>query len=575
VRSANLTPTQAVSPRIGYESTAGSEPSLRLHTGLFALCIGGALLESVLVGLLGPRSALPLSPQATATAPYGVFHDLRWLLVYSHSWLTVGLESAGFLLVRGALTAWTVHLAWPHDAARPSVAVLLRRSITFTAAASVLLLFSSSLLVGLAVASVSYLFFTAVPVVLLVALLIHHGPVSPWWHTHPRWRTVGWAALTFVVLTLGGAAIAASPWPLAIVCTGAVGAFNAWAWLGTTRAIALRPSRRFVPIAPVGIVAVSATVVVGAVIAVQLETAVHHIRKPAAPPPTSSASGQPVLVITGFDSHWHGGDDLDLGPGFVQRRFSYAGLDSAGQPRQFHGSDTDRPLPQLVQMMDVQVRTLARQTGQQVDIVSDSEGSLVSKVYLMVHPDAPVRTLVLTSPLVQPGRAYFPRRGSDGYGIAAGYGLRGVSALLRTLTPLDVTPDGQFLRSVADHGPSLRNALGCSLPHTAQLALFPLADAVGAPYDATKNVSAAVLPAFHGKLLEGRSSQHAIGTYLRIGKVPGYGGLRLTERLVRAGAAAWQAPSLRTNLNKVWKADTSGADRGCGAEASKLRAWIG
>jgi hypothetical protein len=76
-------------------------------------------------------------------------------------------------------------------------------------------------------------------------------------------------------------------------------------------------------------------------------------------------------------------------------------------------------------------------------------------------------------------------------------------------------------------------------------------------------------------LLEQRSSQHAIGEYLRTGKVPGYHGLRLTERLVRAGAAAWQAPSLRTNLNAVWKADTRGPERGCDAEAAKLRAWAG
>jgi hypothetical protein len=430
-------------------------------------------------------------------------------------------------------------------------------------------------MVGLAVTSVSYLFFTAVPVVLFLALLINHGPVCPWWRTHPTWRTVGWALLSFVALTLGGAAIAALPWPLAIVCGAGVGFFNAWAWLGTTRALASRPSIRFVPIAPLGIAAVAAVVLVGAVIAVQLETAKHRIHRPSTPPIASSASGEPVLVITGFDSHWHGGDLLDFGPGFDQRRFSYAGLDNGGQPLKFEGTDTDRPLPELVRMMDAQVQALARQTGQPVAIVSDSEGALIAKVYLMVHPEAPVRALVLTSPLVQPGRAYFPTRGSDGYGIAAGYGLRGVSALLGALTPLDLSPDGPFLRSVADHGPSLRDTLGCGLPHTEQLALFPLADAVGAPYDATRHVSAVVLPAFHGKLLTQRSSQHAIGVYLRTGKVPGYRGLRLTERLVRAGAAAWQAPSLRSNLNHVWKGDTAGNDRGCIAEAAKIRAWIG
>jgi hypothetical protein len=117
--------------------------------------------------------------------------------------------------------------------------------------------------------------------------------------------------------------------------------------------------------------------------------------------------------------------------------------------------------------------------------------------------------------------------------------------------------------------------LGCPLPHTSQLALFPLADAVGAPYDATRHVSAVVLPAFHGKLLEHRSSQQAIGEYLLTGKVPGYHGLRLTERLVRAGAAAWQAPSLRTNLNHVWTSYASRPGRGCDTDALQLQLWIG
>src|SRR5439155_5336681 len=99
------------------------------------------------------------------------------------------------LLVRGSLTALTVHLAWPRDTDRPPFAVLLRRAVTFTAAAAVLLTFSGSLLVGLAVTSVSYLFFTAVPVALFIALLIHHGPVAPWWRARPTSRTIGWAAL--------------------------------------------------------------------------------------------------------------------------------------------------------------------------------------------------------------------------------------------------------------------------------------------------------------------------------------------------------------------------------------------
>jgi hypothetical protein len=224
--------------------------------------------------------------------------------------------------------------------------------------------------------------------------------------------------------------------------------------------------------------------------------------------------------------------------------------------------------------MDQQVRAFATQTGRRIDIVSDSEGALVAKVFLLVHPDAPVRTLVLTSPLVEPGRAYFPAAGSDGYGIAAGYELRGVSAALRVLTPLDLSPDGPFLRSVANHAPSLQSWLWCPLPATTELTLFPLADAVGAPYDSTRHVRAAVLPAFHGKLLQNRASQREIGEFLRTGKVHGYAGLRLTERLVRAAAAAWQAPSLRMDLNHVWRSEADHT-RDCATTTGRLRDWIG
>jgi hypothetical protein len=550
------------------------EPNLRAHQGLVLLCITGAVVEAVFVGWLGPRPALALAPQATAPAPWAVFHDLRWLLVYTHSWLTVGLESLAFVVVRGGLTAVTVWLAWPQDRDRPSFVTLARRAVTFTIAAAVLLTFSASLLVGLAVISVSYLFFASVPVALLLALLLHHGPVVDWWRAGPTLRTVGWAALTFVMLSLGGAAIAVSPWPLSIVVAAAAGLFNAWAWLGITRALALRESRRFVPLAPIGIAALAAVVIIGVVVAVQLQTARHGIADATASSTADNGTGQPVLVVTGYDSHWRGGDSLDFGPGLVQRRFSYAGMTPTGRPAVFTGRDTDKPLPELVHLMQQQVQAFAQETGRRIDIVSDSQGALVAKVFLLVHPDAPVRVHVLTSPLVEPGRAYFPVAGSNGYGIVAGYELRGVSAALRALTPLDFSPDGPFLRSVADNAPLLQSWLLCPLPNTTELTLFPLADAVGAPYDATRHVRAAVLPAFHGKLLQDGSSQRAIGEYLRTGKMHGYRGLRLTERIVRAAAAAWQAPSLRMNLNHVWGPDAD-HNRDCATTTAHLREWIG
>ncbi|HEY1634087.1 MAG TPA: hypothetical protein VGF64_04965, partial [Acidimicrobiales bacterium] len=49
---------------------------------LVLLCVGAAMLEGILVGLLAPSSALALAPQVSAPAPIDVFHDLRWVAVY-------------------------------------------------------------------------------------------------------------------------------------------------------------------------------------------------------------------------------------------------------------------------------------------------------------------------------------------------------------------------------------------------------------------------------------------------------------------------------------------------------------
>lgn len=545
---------------------------MRAHRGLLGLCIGLAVVETALINWVGPHAALALAPQASAVAPFGVFHDLRWLLVYSQSWLTLAVEAIGFLLVRAAITTATVLFAWPEDVPRPSRLVIARRALGYTAAAIVLLSVSASLLVGLAVASVSYLFFAAVPLALFLALLIHQGPVVPWWRAHPTLRTVGWTALSFAVLTLGGAAVSATPWPAPLVVAGAVGLFNAWAWLGIVRSLAARRSTRFVPLAPVGIATLGAIVVIGVVAALALQDAHGRLPRDHTPAALVDPNGQPVLVLTGFASHWRGhGDQLDLGPGFRQERFSYAGLDATGRPQAFVAADTDQPLPRLVRLLDRQVHTFAGATHSRIDVISDSEGALIAKAYLLMHPDAPVQTLVLTSPLVQPGRAYLPPAGEEGFGLAAGWSLRGVGAALRAISPLDVSPDGPFIRSVDDHGPLLQGALECPLPHTAQLALFPLADAVGAPYDATNEVPAAVVASFHGKLFDEARSLHTIGDYLRTGVVPGYPGLRLTERLVRAASAAWQVPTLGASLNPVWR--SAGTPDTCSEMAAALRAW--
>ncbi|RIK03788.1 MAG: hypothetical protein DCC48_15370, partial [Acidobacteria bacterium] len=186
-----------------------------------------------------------------------------------------------------------------------------------------------------------------------------------------------------------------------------------------------------------------------------------------------------MLLVSGFGSAY---DPADEGAAQVHGemgfRFSYAGLDEHGRPMQYDGRDTYQPLPDLVRLLESQVEHVHRSTGRRVAIVAESEGTLIAKVYLMSRIDAPVDDLVMASPIVQPGRVYFPGGDEDGWGVAAGWQLQGIGALLDQLSTLDLTPDNPLVRSILELAPELRQALLCPVGGTSQLVLYPLADAV-------------------------------------------------------------------------------------------------
>src|SRR6266545_4197859 len=166
-------------PPVGRQSLG--ESSLWSHPGLLAVCIALPVLEVALLWRVGLSSALGIAPSVTAPVPFATFHDLRWLMVYHRSWLGFALEGLAMLAFRGVLTALLVWLAWPGGVTRPSPAVLLRNAAVFTLVSAVLLVPWVGLLFGLAVMPVSWLFFVAVPPVLAVGLLIHHGVVRAGW----------------------------------------------------------------------------------------------------------------------------------------------------------------------------------------------------------------------------------------------------------------------------------------------------------------------------------------------------------------------------------------------------------
>ena len=205
-------------------------PSLGAHPGLIVLAVGLPVIEALILGMIGAAGAQALAPQASAPAPFGVFHDLRWLLVFHPSWHAFALELTALIAVRSTITALLLRAAWPIGKDPPGPMRLAAGSVAFTMVSALVLLPFAALLLGMAIVSLSWLFFIAVPSVLGVAALLHHGAVVPtWWRERPPGRTVAWVLLSFLVLTMASAVVVLMPGPLRLPAVGAAGLFNAWA----------------------------------------------------------------------------------------------------------------------------------------------------------------------------------------------------------------------------------------------------------------------------------------------------------------------------------------------------------
>jgi hypothetical protein len=555
-------------------SPSRTNDTLWAHRVLLTLTVGAASIEAAILILVAPYSARGLAPQVVAPAPFGVFHDLRWLLVYHRSWFALAIELFALLLFRATVDTVLLRAAWPLGIPRPTFAASFRRALGFTAVALVALVPWTVLLFALAIIPISWLFFAAVPPAIATVVLVHHGAArSGWWRALPPMRTSAWILATFGVLTAGSAAITLSPaWPLAILAAAATGLFDAWAWFRVVRGIyvsapgdtpMLGPVRRWVPVAPIALASIFVVVIGGSAIG-------FAFHQPAQPAPTGSpppiGTGDPVLVVSGFASRWDGSPVEILGPEYRQWRFSYRGLGANGQPLSYGSHESQQSLAALERLMAQQVDTIHALTNRPVAIVAESEGALIATTYVLATPHPPVERLVLLSPLVRPGRVYYPSPGGDGWGAAAGIGLRGVSKILTGLSPLELSPDSPFVEDVDRHGAALRDALACGIPGVHQDAFIPLADAVTGSFDNKVDVAnpegmgavrVRVVPAFHGGLLGSHTIQQAIRAELK-GRDPAVGSWATAESVIRGGAAAWQVPDLPVDLNPVWTGTTPG-----------------
>ena len=565
------TPTQTDRP-----APVGHRSHDRRYLALTLLCVGLVLSETLALLAAHGGSVLALAPQVAALAPWGIFHDERWLFVYAGSWPAVVGGVIALVVIRGALTAVMIKAAWPRSVAPLPWRKALIRGISSTAVAGLLLSPCASLLVAFDLAPISDLWLAAVPIALGIALSVHHGPVDCWWLRHPRLRSAGWVLASFFFLTTAGAVMVSVPKVVTPVVAVLAGLADAMTWRGVVHSLA-RPTRlRLAPVGPLGLVAVVAVTVLGVTAA---STPTNAASTPPKPPKASAAKAgvahaavppeksppRHVLLVSGYGVRWDG-HPVSLGPGFDVREFSYRGTHQ-GRPLPYTSSATQAPLPVLLDEFRTQVDAFARHAGGHIDIVGESEGSLLATLYLLTTPNPPIDHVVLLSPLVRPGRANYPGPNTNGSGLAAGWVLRGIANATNSLTPLHVSPDSAFIRSLGNHSDALRYAFGCPVPHVQQFAILPLADAVGVPPGALSVIPHESVVALHGTLLANPEVRYTVAQYLKGAVSPGTSGNGF-ERFAAAASMAWQAPPRQLRSEPAGAAD-------CGATTAAIRSWLG
>ena len=557
-------------------------PGFLARRWLLAAATGGAVAEAALLALLAP-AARGLAPQVTALPPLAVYHDLRWLYGYGLPWPIFAAGAVALLVVRSAVNAGLIRLAWPAGSTPPPPLLeLWWSSVTLTALAGVLLSPVVALMFGASVVPFSWPFLASLAAMVLLMLPMSHGGVLAWWwQALPPPAAAGWLLADFAVLTLAAAAIGRLPAGGGVVAAGLGGLFNARAWYGVTTAVVhgRQRARTHLPLAPLAAVGAIALVIGVTRLAffIGVRSAAPHRsgaaavssaapagvtagtgtgpavtgRGQTAPPASAthrthhrSPRGRvAVLVLAGFGSSCcnHAGDVHRILPARWVQQFSYRGLSRAGQPLPHGPTASNLPLTVLGDRVTAQVWRLYRETGRPVDVVAESEGTLGVDAMLALHPHVPLGSVVLLSPIIAPGQDSYPSLDGASPGLVAGAELRGVIWFVGGLSPFGTAGAQTFVNSVDSVG-----ARFAALAHprlARSLQFVPLADAVTMPAcPLPANVQ--VVPAFHGELLGDPAVLEAVRAFLSHEPVRGRPGLRATAEVVAAGAAAWRMPLL-------------------------------
>ena len=587
------------------------------HRGLIAFSAGGAMAEAGLLTVFAP-GARPLAPQVTALPPLAAYHDLRWLFAFNQSWLGFTGVLVLLLLVRSAVDALLVLLAWPR-AGDPGVPAPPRprflASVVSCAVLTVLVWLVMSpvvtLMFGVALVPFSWPYLAAVPIMLGTALALSQGGVGQaWWRRLPPVRTAVWLLVSFAVLSAASVLMTRLDAPAAVAVAGLAGVVDARAWYGLTaaavrrsvekpphpwhwRAALWRVRRAFyhrtswVPVAPLAAVMVIALVLgmarlaftgtvrfttgggsaaiaattplagAGGLIAASLPSAGTSggATSAANDGRTSGASGTggvgaavhgAVLVVAGFGSSCcHGADALQAAePGLLVRQFSYLGLNPKGQPIRYGPAAGDLPIQVLGDRMATQVDKLYQQTRRPVDIVAESEGTLGLYAMLARHPRVHVGSLVLLSPIVEPGGE---GEVSQAAATVPGEALITLNNLVGGMSPFGPSGAQALIESVSQVGARYfaKISRDSGLPW---LAVVPLADAVTLPACSWPQ-NLVFVDAFHGGLLGDASVRSMVEDFLAGGTPsrdsPAQRSLRRAATVIAAAGTAWRMPELR------------------------------
>ena len=216
------------------------------------------------------------------------------------------------------------------------------------------------------------------------------------------------------------------------------------------------------------------------------------------------------------------------------RQFSYRGLTAAGQPIPYRLS-ADLPIQVLGDRMAAQVDWLYAHTHAPVSIVAESEGTLGLYAMAARHPGLPVASVVLLSPIVEPGQV--------GRAGVPGEALITLNDLIGRISPYGGSGAEELIDSVSKFGASYFADMTRKRVFR-WLTVIPLADAVTLP-SCPYPPNVVVVQALHGGLLGDPPVLQMVEEFLAGDtNVRSDQRLRTAAQVISAAAAAWRIPDL-------------------------------